>query len=58
MFFGGEGIFLTTLKGPGKVIIQSMDIGRLAHALQPFMPQQHSGTSGSNFGELIGGLTR
>ena len=58
MFFGGEGIFLTTLKGPGKVIIQSMDLGRLAHALQPFMPQQHSGQSGSNIGEIIGGLTK
>lgn len=58
MFFGGEGIFLTTLKGPGKVILQSMDLGRLAHALQPFMPQQHSGQSGSNIGEIIGGLTR
>jgi uncharacterized protein (TIGR00266 family) len=58
MFFGGEGIFLTTLKGPGKVIIQSMDLGRLAHALQPFLPQQRGGQSGSNVGELIGGLTR
>jgi uncharacterized protein (TIGR00266 family) len=56
MFFGGEGIFLTTLKGPGKVVIQSLDLGRLAHALQPFLPQQHSGQSGS--GISIGGLRR
>ena len=46
MFFGGEGIFLTTLKGPGHVILQSMNLGNLASALQPFMPQSSS-TSGS-----------
>ena len=57
MFFGGEGIFLTTLRGPGKVVIQSMSLGNLATALTPFLPQQ-GGTSGSNLGELIGGLTR
>jgi uncharacterized protein (TIGR00266 family) len=58
MFFGGEGIFLTTLQGPGKVIIQSLNLGNLASALRPFLPQQRSGTSGGNLGELIGGLTR
>ncbi len=57
MFFGGEGIFLTTVKGPGKVIIQSLDLGRLAHALQPFLPQ-HGAQSGAGIGEIIGGLRR
>jgi uncharacterized protein (AIM24 family) len=59
MFFGGEGIFLTTLKGPGKVIIQSMNLGNLATALMPFMPHNR-GSSGSDSlaGTLIGGLTK
>lgn len=59
MFFGGEGIFLTTLKGPGKILIQSMNLGNLATALMPFMPHS-SGTSGSGgiAGAMIGGLTR
>jgi len=59
MFFGGEGIFLTTLKGPGKVIIQSMNLGNLATALMPFMPHNR-GTSGSDniAGTIIGGLTK
>ncbi|MBN2066140.1 MAG: TIGR00266 family protein [Candidatus Thermoplasmatota archaeon] len=59
MFFGGEGIFLTTLKGPGKVILQSLNLGNLATALSPFMSQR-SGSSGSQSvtGALIGGLTR
>ena len=50
MFFGGEGLFLTTLKGPGHVIIQSMDLGNLASALQPFMPKQTSGGPGFKIG--------
>jgi len=59
MFFGGEGIFLTTLRGPGKVVIQSLNLGNLAHALIPFMPQQRGATSGSGgLGEIIGGLSR
>ena len=44
MFFGGEGIFLTTLKGPGKVIIQSLDLANLASVLRPFLPS--GGSSG------------
>jgi len=56
MFFGGEGIFLTTLKGPGHVILQSMNLGNLATALQPFMPQSSS-TSGAT-GGLAGTIFR
>ena len=29
-FFGGEGVFFATLRGPGKVWIQSLPISRLA----------------------------
>lgn len=36
--FGGEGLFLTTLKGPGKVWLQSMPIGNLASRIIPFIP--------------------
>jgi len=39
IFFGGEGLFLTTLKGPGNVILQSMTLSNLATALRPFIPQ-------------------
>jgi len=55
MFLGGEGLFLTTLKGPGKVIIQSMNIANLASALAPFMP--HQNTSGSSNG-IVGTLVK
>jgi len=42
MFFGGEGIFLTKLRGPGKIIIQSLNVRELALALMPYMPRNTS----------------
>ncbi len=39
--FGGEGLFLTTLKGPGKVWLQSMPIGNLASRIIPFIPSSN-----------------
>lgn len=49
-FFGGEGLFVTTLTGPGKVLLQSMTLGKLAAALVPFLPQQTSGGPSIRFG--------
>ncbi len=45
MLFGGEGIFLATLTGPGKIIIQSLSLRNLAAALSPFFTR-NSGSSG------------
>lgn len=42
VFFGGEGLFLTTLTGPGRVVLQSMDIAKLASSLIPYLPIQNS----------------
>lgn len=41
-FFSGEGFFITTLTGPGRVVIQSMTVGDLAYALIPYMPTNSS----------------
>ncbi|MCL1810615.1 MAG: TIGR00266 family protein [Methanomassiliicoccaceae archaeon] len=38
--FGGEGLFVTTLTGPGKIIIQSMTLTELALSLVPFLPSK------------------
>jgi uncharacterized protein (TIGR00266 family) len=51
--FGGEGLFLTTLTGPGKIILQSMTLANLANALRPFLPTQ-GGTSGARGIQLFG----
>ena len=45
--FSGEGLFVTTLTGPGKVLLQSLTLPKLAGALVPFLPSQQS--SGSSF---------
>jgi uncharacterized protein (TIGR00266 family) len=45
--FGGEGLFLTTLTGPGRVILQSMTLERLRHELAP-AEHRHSGDESSN----------
>jgi len=39
MLFGGEGIFHTVVKGPGRVILQTMPISSFAGTLRPFLPQ-------------------
>jgi uncharacterized protein (TIGR00266 family) len=37
MVFGGEGLFLASLTGPGNVVLQSMSISQLAAALRPYI---------------------
>lgn len=39
--FGGEGLFVTTLTGPGRVILQSMTMSRLANSLVPYLPNRN-----------------
>ena len=38
VLFGGEGLFLTTLTGPGKVWLQTMSIQSLAREVYPYLP--------------------
>lgn len=38
MLFGGEGLFNTIVKGPGRIILQTMPISAVAGSLRPFMP--------------------
>jgi len=37
MIFGGDGIFLAALTGPGRIWLQSMPLANLAHALSHYM---------------------
>lgn len=39
VLFGGEGLFLTTLRGPGRVWLQTMPLQNLARDLIPFLPK-------------------
>ena len=51
MVFGGEGLFLATLRGSGKVWIQSMPISKLVQRLAPHGAQSHK-EGGSVLGQL------
>jgi uncharacterized protein (TIGR00266 family) len=58
--FGGEGLFLATLKGPGTVYLQSLPLSRLADRLaatQAFIGGQSGGEGGlgNMFGGFVGG---
>jgi len=42
ILFGGEGLFLTTVEGPGKVFLQTMTLPGFASRLMPFLPNKSS----------------
>ncbi|GLQ36369.1 TIGR00266 family protein [Amylibacter marinus] len=51
MVFGGEGLFLATLRGPGTVYLQSLPFSRLANRVL-----QAGTTSSKGEGSVLGGL--
>jgi len=54
MIFGGDGIFLASLTGPGRIWLQTLPISKLAHALAPYLPQQE--TRRTVEGGVVGGI--
>lgn len=52
--FGGEGLFFATLRGPGKVWIQSLPLSRLANRIIAASPA--AGGRSREEGSLLGGL--
>jgi uncharacterized protein (TIGR00266 family) len=58
MLFGGEGLFLATLRGPGKVWLQSLPFSRLANrifAASGFGKRKEEGSVLGSIGNLIDG---
>ena len=54
MFFGGEGLFLATLRGTGTVYLQSLPFSRLADRI--LMNAPRAGGKQKGEGSLLGGL--
>ena len=58
--FGGDGYHLVALTGPGDVWLQSMPLAVLAHAIEPYLPNNggqaaaSGGIAGGIAGELFG----
>lgn len=56
MVFGGEGLFLATLRGHGTVYLQSLPFSRLADRVLAHAPRAAGSQTGE--GSLLGGLGR
>ena len=64
--FGGDGLFIARLTGPGKVWLQTLTMPNLAHSLAPYLSRESSdstalgagagGASGGTFGAVAGGV--
>jgi uncharacterized protein (TIGR00266 family) len=61
ILFGGEGLFLATLRGPGKVYLQTMPMMKLASKILQYLPRTKGGQGGPSgglnvdLGSLLGG---
>lgn len=55
MVFGGEGLFLATLKGHGTVYLQSLPFSRMANRILKHAPR--AGGSSKGEGSVLGGLS-
>jgi len=56
MFFGGEGLFLATLRGSGVVLLQSLPFSRMADRILSHAPK--AGGSQKGEGSILGGIGR
>lgn len=54
--FGGEGLFFATLRGPGRVWLQSLPLSRLAARIVAAAPRM--GRGGREEGSVLGGIGR
>jgi len=58
MIFGGDGIFLAALTGPGRIWLQTLPIAKLAHAIAHYMPSEDTrhGVEGGVVGGIVGSI--
>jgi len=59
ILLGGEGLFLATLRGAGRVWLQTMPLMKLANKVLQYLPRTEGGgggpSGGINLGNLLGG---
>jgi uncharacterized protein (AIM24 family) len=60
--FGGDGLFLVQLTGPGRIWLQTLTMPNLAHALSPYLGRQpapvqttEAGVAGAVLRDIFGG---
>jgi uncharacterized protein (TIGR00266 family) len=52
IFFGGDGLFLAELTGPGRIWLQTLTLPNLAHALAPYLSRENTGQTVETAAEL------
>ncbi|UCD07460.1 MAG: AIM24 family protein [Candidatus Aenigmatarchaeota archaeon] len=57
MIWGGEGLFLATCTGPGRVWVQSLPVSELAGKLAEYLPG-HRGSGSLAAGVVLGSMMR
>jgi uncharacterized protein (TIGR00266 family) len=55
LIFGGDGIFLAALTGPGRVWLQTLPISKLAHQIQEYLPKERQVEQTAGAG-VVGGI--
>jgi uncharacterized protein (TIGR00266 family) len=58
LLFGGDGIFLAALTGPGRIWLQSLPLSNLAHALRPYLGTTGESAKEVGVGAIIGSVIR
>lgn len=58
MIWGGEGLFLATCTGPGRVWVQSLPVNELAGKLAEYLPNQHGRGGSLAAGIMLGSMMR
>ena len=58
ILFGGDGLFLAALTGPGRIWLQSLPLSSPAHALSPFLPGRAETVRDASAGAVIGSVLR
>jgi uncharacterized protein (TIGR00266 family) len=57
VIFGGDGIFLASLTGPGRIWLQTLPISKLAHKLMEYMPSPgRESAQGAVVGGIVGSI--
>ncbi len=62
MIFGGDGIFLAALTGPGRVWLQTLPVAKLAHAIEKYLRRENTrqtteaGAVGGIVGSILEGM--
>jgi uncharacterized protein (TIGR00266 family) len=63
LIFGGDGLFLAQLTGPGRIWLQTLPISRLAHQLMEYLPSEgrretQAGVLGGIVGSVLDNMNR